>query len=127
MKSGDRLGDTHLQGIGPENFAGLVHPADDVGQDLGDVGTKSVVEIIHAGERPELPVGQLDRFRTEHTALVDQNILNDADGRAQADAASGTGESPDQFQQQIEMLGQERVESHKCLVIRVAFEQASSR
>src|SRR5690606_27096620 len=52
--------------------------------------------------------------------------LNHADRRAQADAARGAGEGPDEFQEQVEVLGQERIQPHEGLAVGIALEQRRS-
>jgi len=94
-----------------------------MGQDLGDVRAEGVVEIVHAGEPADLPVGELDGVGAEDAALVHQHVLDDPDRRPQADAAGGTGEGPDEFQQKVEVLRQKRIEARERSRIGVALEQ----
>jgi hypothetical protein len=52
-------------------------------------------------------------------AALDQDVLDDLDRRAQADAAGGLGQGAEQVQQDVEMGGQEGVEIDKGLAVEI--------
>jgi len=123
LKGGYGFRHSGFEGGRAEDLGRLFHAADDMGQDLGDVRAEGVVEIVHAGQGACFPIGELDGVGTEDTALVHQHVLDDADRRSQADTAGGSGEGPDEFEQKIEVLRQERIKARERSRVGVALEQ----
>lgn len=112
----DGLGDFLVQSRVREAYlGGFLHRGMQGGEGAADVFFEGIVERDRRGQ----PTDLLFRDRRFAFAALDQDVLDDLDRRAQADAAGGFGQGAEQVQQDIEVGGQERIEIDKGLAVEI--------
>src|SRR5437016_5046882 len=84
-----------------------------MGQDLGDVGSKAIVDIVGTGQHTDGPISNFHGLRRQDSGRVDKKILDNPDCGTQSNATRRTCQGSDQLEEEVEMLGQERVKASK--------------
>ena len=71
----------------PKTCVDLLDAGHNMRKHFADVNAQGVVEVIDTGQGADRAVGELGGTCRQDAALVDQHILDNANGGAQADAA----------------------------------------
>ena len=124
LQHGDGFRHAVMNRIRAVNLLDALNTLDDVLERLLNVAAQRIVEDGGRGEGADGLVCE-QRLVRAIAALIDEHILNDLDRRTQADAAAGLGESPEQLEQDVEMLRKERVKVAEGFLVEVGLVEPS--